>query len=73
MEKKTTLQLHEIESKLIQIKGLIEALQHILPDHGASICLTDAIENRLEHLEKEFYHLWENISDQQLVNDMRYR
>jgi len=57
------MQLHALEDELIQINGLMSALQHILPD-GKHTCVADSIEQRLEDFQKHFYEHWETLMDQ---------
>jgi hypothetical protein len=54
-------QLHEIESTLIQIYGLMEALQIVLPDGDAHTCVANALEDRLRCLQQQFYQHWDTI------------
>lgn len=55
-------QLHAFEDEIIQINGLIHALQQILPD-GTHTCVADALEERLERLQKYFYEHWETLTN----------
>jgi hypothetical protein len=52
--------LHELEDQLIQIMGLMKALQILLPDGKAHTCVADELENRLREFEKKFYEGWKN-------------
>ena len=54
-------QLHELEDLLIQINGLVEALQQIQPDDGASACVLNIIEEKIGLLQSAFYKHWERV------------
>ena len=56
-------QIHAIEDELIQLNGLVKALQQILPDGNAHICVTNALEDRLECLQKHFYEHWKTLTN----------
>ncbi len=55
-------QLHEMEEDLIQIQGLLKALQLLLPDGAAHDCVVAALEKRLAELQKRFYGYWEGLA-----------
>ncbi|MFY0601642.1 MAG: hypothetical protein JXR03_18355 [Cyclobacteriaceae bacterium] len=55
-------QLHMLEDEIIQISGLIKALQQILPDSSEHTCLTNAIEERFDRLSEQFYELWKILT-----------
>ena len=55
--------LHELEEELIQINGLMKALQILLPDGAAHTCVANALEERLKCLEQKFYEHWQSIPD----------
>ncbi|WP_339608494.1 hypothetical protein [uncultured Roseivirga sp.] len=57
-------QLHAIEDDLMQINGLMAALQKIQPDDGASTCVVNAIEDRLEHFQTKFYDHWKHLTNE---------
>ena len=54
-------QLHKLEDELIQLKGLMNALQLLPNDRGASICLMNVISERFQILQNQFYLHWETI------------
>lgn len=54
-------QLHALEDEVIQIGGLIKALQQILPEGSEHTCVTNAIEVRFECLQEQFYEHWESL------------
>ena len=58
----TNTLLHDLEEDLIQIVGLVKALQHIQPDHNTSNCLVKALEEKTASLQKHFYHLWNTLT-----------
>ncbi|GLB54171.1 hypothetical protein NBRC110019_32120 [Neptunitalea chrysea] len=60
--KHTYEELHKIEEELIQIQGLFKALQLLLPDGEAHDCVMNALEERLEQLQKHFYEYWERLA-----------
>lgn len=47
--------LHELEDELIQIMGLMKAVQILIPDKSELICVANALEERLNGFEKHFY------------------
>lgn len=53
--------LHEIEDQLIEVKGLASALQQVLPDGSAHTCVTNALTEKIERLEQDFYSHWESL------------
>ena len=55
-------QLHKLEKELIQINGLMLALQKILPDGSAHNCVVNELEKRLQGFEQYFYEFWEMFS-----------
>lgn len=57
----THQQLHELESQLIEIYGLMEALQVLLPDGAKHTCVANALEDRLRRLQQQFYMLWDSV------------
>ena len=56
-------QLHKLEEELIQITGLMIALQKLLPDGSAHNCVTNALERRLQDFKQHFYEFWEVLVD----------
>lgn len=60
--KLTYAQLHKIEEELIQVSGLIKALQKIQTDDGAATCVTLAISEKVEQLQHHFYLHWESFA-----------
>jgi hypothetical protein len=56
-------QLHKLEKELIQINGLMEALQKILPDGSSHNCVANELEERLQHFERYFYEFWKVLSN----------
>lgn len=57
-------QLHKLEEELIQICGLMKALQQLLPDGSAHGCVTNALEEKLEALQQHFYMHWELLHEE---------
>ncbi|AXG72996.1 hypothetical protein DVK85_01595 [Flavobacterium arcticum] len=55
-------QLHEMEEDLIQLQGLLKALQLLLPDGAAHDCVLNALEKRLALLQQHFYEYWEGVA-----------
>ncbi len=55
--------LHEIEEELIQLAGLIKALQVIETDNSAIVCTTNAIDHQLRKLEHAFYGHWQTLTE----------
>ena len=51
-------ELHELESKLIQILGLMQALQETMPDGNAHICIANELEIRLGEFHERFQDCW---------------
>lgn len=47
--------LHELEDQLIQIMGLMEALQILLPDGSAHSCVANSLEEKLLEFKQSFY------------------
>ncbi|WP_168796335.1 hypothetical protein [Flagellimonas onchidii] len=45
--------------------GLMKALQQVLPDGEVHNTVADALEQRLECFQKQFYHHWETLSGQE--------
>lgn len=56
--------LHALESQLIEINGLMEALQRILPDGAAHTSVTNAIDDKLKSLQQQFSEHWRILVDQ---------
>ena len=56
--------LHDLETELIEINGLMEALQRVLPDGAVHTCVTNTLEERLRCLQRRFYEHWEMVVDQ---------
>lgn len=54
--------LHELEDALIQINGLMLALQKILPDGSAHNCVANELEQRLQGFQVHFYEYWKILS-----------
>lgn len=48
-------QFHELEDELIQIIGLMKALQILLPDGSTHTCVANALAARLDNFQKLFY------------------
>jgi hypothetical protein len=55
--------LQKLEEELIQINGLLFALQKLLPDGSAHNCVANALEERLKGFEKLFYEAWAKMPD----------
>ncbi len=53
-------QLHELEEQLIQIVGLMKALQILLPDGDSHTCVANKFEESILDFEKYFYKFWRN-------------
>ena len=58
----TYKQLHVLEDHLIEINGLIRALQKVLPDGDAHVCIANALEDGSEHFQEQFYLHWDSIT-----------
>lgn len=58
--------LHDLEKELIQIYGLMLALQKLLPDGSAHTCVAVELEERLEDFKTHFYEFWEMVSENDL-------
>ncbi|OIQ19314.1 MAG: hypothetical protein BM557_06315 [Flavobacterium sp. MedPE-SWcel] len=56
--------LHEMEEDLIQIEGLLKALQLLLPDGAAHDCVVAALEKRLAELQVRFYGVWNLVKNE---------
>lgn len=57
-------QLHALEEEIIQLHGLVKALQQIQSDDSGSICVALAIEEKLIDFQHEFYKHWKTIIDE---------
>lgn len=57
-------QLHILEEDIIQVRGLLSALQSLDCDDEPSIALLNAIDERFQNLEQNFYRLWEMSADE---------
>ncbi|CAM1360861.1 hypothetical protein TPENAI_20081 [Tenacibaculum litopenaei] len=55
--------LHVLEKELIQINGLMLALQKLLPDGNVHTCVANELEERLGRFNKQFYEFWEMVSE----------
>ncbi len=55
--------LHELEKELIQMNGLMLALQKLPPDENAHTCVANELEERLERFNKQFYEFWRMVSE----------
>ena len=55
--------LHDLEDDLIQISGLTKALIQLLPDGSEHTCVCNALEEKLTTIDKNFYELWKNLTD----------
>ncbi|WP_114902516.1 hypothetical protein [Kordia sp. SMS9] len=54
--------LHDLESQLIQIYGLMQALQEIIPDGNAHVCVANELEKRLSDFKSSFDDGWDVLS-----------
>ncbi len=50
--------LHSLEAQIIEINGLMSALQTLLPDGAAHTCVANAIEDKLKGLDQLFSEHW---------------
>jgi hypothetical protein len=57
--------LHDLEAQLIEINGLMSALQQILPDGAAHTCVANALDDRLQKLQGHFTEHWQILMDPQ--------
>ncbi len=55
--------LHDLESKLIQIIGLMAALQETMPDGNAHSCVANELELRLKEFHDTFQEAWEELCE----------
>lgn len=55
--------LHALEEQIIEINGLMSALQKILPDGAAHTCVANAMEDKLKGLEQRFSEHWVILTD----------
>jgi SepF-like predicted cell division protein (DUF552 family) len=53
--------LQKLEEELIQINGLLLALQKLMPDGSAHNCVANELEKRLKSFQGYFYAFWENL------------
>ena len=53
-------QLHAVESQIIEINGLLKALQRLVPDDAASICVMNALDEKVGILRELFYSHWKS-------------
>ncbi|MEM0941568.1 MAG: hypothetical protein AAF600_17730 [Bacteroidota bacterium] len=68
IKKEQHAQLHLLEDEIIQISGLIKALQLLLSDDSATTCTTNAISERLERLEKQFYKYRKTLAENKFIS-----
>lgn len=59
--KRTHQSLHELERRLIEINGLMQALQQVLPDGAAHACVANALTEKIKRLEQGFYEHWNDL------------
>jgi hypothetical protein len=57
--------LHDLEAQLIEINGLMSALQQILPDGAAHTSVTNALDDRLQKLHRQFTEHWQILMERQ--------
>lgn len=57
-------QLHKLEEELIQITGLMIALQKLMPDGSAHNCVANTLEKRLQDFKQYFYEFWDALGDE---------
>lgn len=50
----------QLENELIQIMGLIKAVQKLMSDHSDLICVANALETRLDNFQKLFYECFDD-------------
>jgi SepF-like predicted cell division protein (DUF552 family) len=53
--------LQKLEEELIQINGLVLALQELMPDGSAHNCVANELEERLKNFQGYFYEFWEKL------------
>lgn len=53
--------LQKLEEELIQINGLLLALQKLMPDGSSHNCVANELEKRLKSFQGYFYAFWENL------------
>ncbi|GEM_PF-2747140 len=56
-------EIHAIEDELIQLSGLLEALQLIEIENEATLCLINAIDHQLKQVKHNFYGHWKALFD----------
>jgi len=54
--------LQKLEDELIQVVGLMEALQLLLPDGSAHSCVADELAIKINRFEQCFYEYWDDLS-----------
>lgn len=64
-EKLILTQLHEIEEQLIQMNGLVKALQQLQTNDSATICMINALQQQINTIQKSFYQHWEIVIDKE--------
>jgi hypothetical protein len=55
--------LHDMEAQLIEINGLMSALQRLLPDGAAHTTVANALDDRLQKLHRQFTEHWQILVD----------
>ncbi len=54
-------QLHHLEDRIIQVNGLMKALQKIACDNDAEVCVMRSLNETLDTMTADFYDLWRCI------------
>jgi hypothetical protein len=54
-----------MEAQLIEINGLMAALQQLLPDGAAHTCVANALDDRLKKLTAQFSEHWQLLVERQ--------
>ena len=57
----TLKQLHDLEDKIIEINGLMKAVQGACDEDSVQICLTNVLAEKIQGLEKGFYAHWQSV------------
>lgn len=55
--------LREMEDMLIELGGLMDALQQLEVESGAQICLTNILDEKLKCFQKHFYTHWDVVHE----------
>ncbi|MCB9990665.1 MAG: hypothetical protein H6867_04720 [Rhodospirillales bacterium] len=61
--------LHDLESHIIEIKGLMQALQQVLPDGATHTCVANALAEKIVCLERGFYVHWHDLFPEYQTQD----